>query len=520
MTSLKKHTEEYCEENNYNVKCIPSRSFDCSSCYGFCSAKAASSSVYSSSLHRRSMIAKCESNQQFQTMNECSGEIARFKANLYENRSKRKAIYLKDEKHFNAMFIVLKNSLNGDRLSDKKICEQYSNHRNDHIDDGLVDDQESIVESPGTMLRPKNRHLKMILNESDEPNSLECMEVKFIRKYNSENFTPVYQRKSISKRKIAFIKLLMSISLNKIILTYDGRLKIFLNYMNQTNFDSKKLWRIFQNSQLPRIKAKISDFEKSSQAMCAKHFEDFEIKQNNVDNPNGKCFQDFEKPDLPDRSSAKLLSDYEWKKKIPKTPIPPPRHVVAVPPKLVRHRRENIYQPIWTFQTVGYAKETYFSDAPDEDTYYDSNNFYEEIDYHEWEVAEEFSYSNEIKEEVFDGISEQQVFVDPYQRVCILFNTENPEYNQMIYNDEDLRPKKPISSEDFDADEFILVKTLSEKRIQMQTYQISDSVRAWQKMLMRMDYLEDEEDIVSFKCVLRCFSNKLNSSCMLKLFIN
>lgn len=464
MTSLKHYTEDYDEVEQhmyYNIKCIPSRSFDdCNSglnSYNINSqrnsSKRSSSSgsvdcsdcwnlqkqqiIINNHIQRTSSITKhlldqlindqpmlsmhkqcgsCDQqNNKSNTNNSCSSDMESIRCAVNFNndiqlQSKRKAIYLKDEILF-------------EQINDMKMILQQQR--------SYEDEQQNSPSNSNSMLRPKNKQYESLLLESDEPHEPHDMEMKVlvkpITKYKNlkriwkcnKKSQPTPTRKWI----ITMQQIMLSNSLNRALITYDKNLQTFLQYISQSpqyyKLDYANLFDcyshlLFVNS---AFNAKqLSSVERNPQQQLHRQrrklketISDFELLPAAALHDNKKMagakidIEDFEfRCTASPTVATKVMQDFE--KHEPSSKLVKMLSDFELKIKTKQNQSvvdsESIYQPIWMFQTVGNGNDL----IDDDDTrtsngYYDSNHFYEEVDNNEWELAEEFAYATEISDE-------------------------------------------------------------------------------------------------------------------------
>lgn len=500
LTSLKKHTNDYNEETVYNVKCIPSNSFS-----GCCSYRCSSGRLNSES----------ELNL---------NKVEDFKNSLMENQSKRKAIYFKEEKLYEPILVVVKdnNYLFESSSSTKEIQLNASESPS------YVDDQQHVNEefpSDYSFLRPKNFQFQSaIVDIIDEKTSTEPLvpvisKVTALLPYNNSN-TPK-KRKTTSTKVLSLNRLIFSIALNRVVITYDCDFMTFINNISKNRqniipFIKSKFASIAENriQRAKSRKSKLSDFEKPLKLcyeLVKKQINDFEIKSTVTENCDRRI-EDFEKL-KPSIQLRKQLSDFELKHKgninaslpvVHQKPITFFDTMNAKPSNENCSDAENIYQPIWKFQTIGYAKENYISDLSD--VCFESQSDGIDDDIGEWELDDEFAYSTKLCVDDYGNKNVSHV-QDQYQSVCILYNLGDPKLNQMIYETDhefgynDYKRKCTQLSPIVEEDGFFFghnKSTITESRL----FPLPSPVQAWKIMLWNVNYIEDEEDLVSYNILL------------------
>ncbi|GAB0094022.1 Rho GTPase activation protein [Sergentomyia squamirostris] len=158
----------------------------------------------------------------------------------------------------------------------------------------------------------------------------------------------------------------------------------------------------------------------------------------------------------------------------------------------IKDSTDKIYHPIWKFHTVGIGRE-----AVSVDTFecsYNSDDFIEEIDAGEWEIAEEFEFSSSRECLAVEEIPEVPQ-TSLYRTICILFSKDHPHVNRFIYDYKSHHHtfEHPISP----TSQRIIENTptqCSGSNLN-RNFPIPDSVMAWKFMLLSANYPEDEEDV-------------------------
>lgn len=189
-----------------------------------------------------------------------------------------------------------------------------------------------------------------------------------------------------------------------------------------------------------------------------------------------------------------------------------------------------IYQPIWMFKTVGGES---IKDKPDFNVRCNSVTI---ADGNEWEIAEEdFIFSGDQTEEHLrkwikdcyyasdNGVGDDDengnseiympkldvkefTYEKPFRSICILYNKSDSKLNKFIYDYQaneitqwnDNQPKQNIVKYKNNYDNTVenVSKRLNGKNIKDINLKL-DSINAWKKMIRTVDYVEDEEDLVS-----------------------
>jgi hypothetical protein len=183
----------------------------------------------------------------------------------------------------------------------------------------------------------------------------------------------------------------------------------------------------------------------------------------------------------------------------------------------IENNSENIYQQIWTCQSIS-------NDDDKPVIIISSENIYSSLDYarvdddSEWEVDDEFSFMNAKVLMTDDKIMMNQ---EHYKTIWVYYNDENPEYNRIFYDSlgtdsihtlkkEDIHRHDIIEEESLYSDAISLSNDVVEEDLLTQvirnlpndvkkseiTQSLSDSVDAWKVLLRAPNYCEDEEDFV------------------------
>ena len=159
---------------------------------------------------------------------------------------------------------------------------------------------------------------------------------------------------------------------------------------------------------------------------------------------------------------------------------------------------ETLYQPIWNMTTEGSPDNN--NNSTQTENIYVSLDFAEAED--DWEPAEsEFAFTNSmdeiekmLRENEQKKIEALKSFDDPYKTICILFNDKSPELNHIVY---EYNRDKLLT---YEITEMHTTLTESNKTYDINEQQIGDipeCVKAWKKSMLMMDYLDEEEDVVS-----------------------
>lgn len=491
LTSLKKHTDDYNEETIYNVKCIPSNSF--SSCCNY----------------RRSN-GRLTSESEFNL-----NKVADFKTSLMENQSKRKAIYFKEEKQYEPILVVVKDNNYLFESSTQQVELNVSDSSSNVNDQQHVNEVFPAIEC--SFLRPKNFQFQSALVDIiDEKAATTEQLMPVISSVTA--LLPCHKSNTPKKRKtntkfLSLNRLIFSIALNRVVITYDCDFMTFINNISK----NRKNIKVFIKSDFASIvenqlsakstKSTLSDFEKPMKfhnEIVKKEINDFAIKSKITEHCLRRL-EDFEKF-KPSSQLRKQLSDFELKhKENIKTTLPlvhrkPITFIDTMDNKPINvdsSDAENIYQPIWKFQTIGYAKENYLPDIAD--VCYESRSDGIDDDIGEWELDDEFAYSTKLCVDDYENKTVPNI-QDQYQSVCILYNVDNPKLNQMIYETDhefgynDYKRKCNQLSPIIEEDGFYFSHKSS---ITESLFPLPSSVQAWKIMLWNVNYMEDEEDLVS-----------------------
>lgn len=174
---------------------------------------------------------------------------------------------------------------------------------------------------------------------------------------------------------------------------------------------------------------------------------------------------------------------------------------------------ETLYQPIWNMTTEG---------SPDNNNNSQNENIYVSLDFVEtgddWEPAEsEFAFTSSMDEmEKLFRESEKkkmellQKFDDPYKTICILYNDKCPEKNHIVY---EYNRDKLLCYDSTDVPKCLVRSNKSYIVRQVSAGEVPNSVVAWKKSMLSMDYLDEEEDVVSSICCFLCFNCLVEDLC-------
>lgn len=177
----------------------------------------------------------------------------------------------------------------------------------------------------------------------------------------------------------------------------------------------------------------------------------------------------------------------------------------------------NIYQPIWMFKTIGTAVDC--DSLNDFDTCENESDELTTHDASEWEVAqEEFLFSTQRIDVSPRDVSHASTETNSvygkahYNTICILYNTVNPNWNEIIfdYNGNSVKRntdahRVQLNSVGEESKYELVGQYFNRPQMQAQNDMKRpkcdiklESVNAWKSMLRAVDYNEDEEDVVSF----------------------
>lgn len=275
-----------------------------------------------------------------------------------------------------------------------------------------------------------------------------------------------------------------------------------------------------------------------------------------------KTLNDFSKPVTKDSNlSSKSLHDFARKIHDHSSQTDTSNKNESLECESVNKDDENIYQSIWMCKTIGSADEIDFDEDSlnNFDTCATENDDTTSRDGHEWEVAQDeflFSrrcidgipYSNKNMRHMSHALNcKKQLLAKttqnvqksndnrPYQTVCVLYNTSEPNWNEIIYNYNcnslRLSENKENKAENRTSEGSVNARSDQEIRskdaieLKKQSHQLCngqeipikmDSVNAWKSMLRAVDYIDDEEDVVSvvvvFLSVLQITRSCISSS--------
>lgn len=323
-----------------------------------------------------------------------------------------------------------------------------------------------------------------------------------------EEVKPQAQQKSLYQKNTEILnKFYLSIFVNKVILTYDKNFKIILQSINKAQtIKTQQIFTILYIHLIRKERKKLNKKKMFDKKLIKnqnnkKTLLDFEIKNKKIYKTQ-KSIEDFQLP-IPIGCLKNKLSDFDLRKiphKKPTTTNKNEDEAIQLENKsletstiqLRNNDEENIYQSIWKFRTIGAPRESYTSEIYnncDED-----DEEYDDPDESEWEVADEFSFSKKI---------EPNNNSSPYQKIFIYYNFKNANLNSILYDLNDLNNKfNYINRNSFKCVNFIE----NEKKICVKTnscdgfnnIELPDCIQAWKYMLLNVDYIEDEEDVVSW----------------------
>lgn len=162
----------------------------------------------------------------------------------------------------------------------------------------------------------------------------------------------------------------------------------------------------------------------------------------------------------------------------------------------IRENSEEIYEPIWTCQSCQTSTNKRSAMVISENIY---AQLMTPTDDSEWEIDDEFSF-------VLNGdamMTTEKLSPSAFTSVIILYSDENFELNKIIYDREAFT--KSLSKSTNSGSELveqlasehkeIIVESSSENMTIDEKY--FEPIEAWKKMIKMPSYMEDEEDIVS-----------------------
>lgn len=185
---------------------------------------------------------------------------------------------------------------------------------------------------------------------------------------------------------------------------------------------------------------------------------------------------------------------------------------------------ENIYQQIWTCKTEG-TQPVY--ESPQENIY-ESLRIEPARDEHEWEVVDDFAFSKCSRHTLRQKpppVPNRNIRhpLDRYRNVCILYNPAEPKINRIVYNyrrdyifdyrkcdelvdssasssvddDEDLEFCESCAESEDSEEDCGSVNSASRGVTRKNScYSIPDCVQYWKFMLLNANYNDDEEDVI------------------------
>ena len=209
-----------------------------------------------------------------------------------------------------------------------------------------------------------------------------------------------------------------------------------------------------------------------------------------------------------------------------------------------KRNSENIYQPIWMFKTIGTAVDTPPDDEDSLNNFDTCQNESDDTTIHdanEWEIAQEefLFYSQRIDAVHHPNVTRPTVLITHphnseiqlknvnapnsaqcnmnekprYHTICVLYNNINPKWNEIIYdyNGNSMKTIANTERNNMDESSESNCRTTnvngSHNKVAKQSANLCndrqeipiklDSVNAWKSMLRTVDYIDDEEDVVS-----------------------
>ncbi|XP_062536884.1 uncharacterized protein LOC134205564 isoform X2 [Armigeres subalbatus] len=210
---------------------------------------------------------------------------------------------------------------------------------------------------------------------------------------------------------------------------------------------------------------------------------------------------------------------------------------------------ENIYQQIWTCKTEG-TEPVY--ESPQENIY-ESIRIEPARDEHEWEVVDDFAFSKSSRRTLCQQpppVPNRNIRhpLDRYRNVCILHSPAEPNINRIVYNyrrdyifdyrkgdsesssassciddDEELDCCESCAeSDDYEENDAIKEqehnsgsRRISQSRgipEKLSCYSIPDCVQYWKFMLLNVDYNDDEEDVIMTEKTLAVIGENIDKT--------
>lgn len=499
ITSIIKQVEDYDDPVQYNVKCIPSRTFGCSE-FNLISMLRDSDDNKDDTLDRNQRISVrnfVESRQQ-------------------SNRNRRSTIYEGAIKQETTPIKIIWRTVPEDSEPEELDLKGIPNVK----EDDFVGDLLTIFEKKFNCAT-KSHFNEKSLNSKKNNDDLTHTTTNTIEKQNNVlSSQPIVKVISSSYSKTHIIKdnqqlithtyniinkCLLSISLNTITVMYDKNLKLLLYHFNVNKQGIDYL------SSIKRIQYFVGN----------KYNKEIKFKQ----------------------TKNRIFESEIKKKELKSTQIPDTivirrrkKNKRALTHPLLKHpHREIIYQPIWNCKS--YSVVSRIKPPPTENIYetlekYQINNIIQ--DDHNWEVAhDDFSSADDIMDVVdFLRESEQKPMIsdhsgDPprtYTKFQILYNTDNPNLNR-IYNpkyERSLIGVSPRTSNNNSTEKRFKIteqgrqfiennnetkrenQKLNKPRFTFSSSDLSNSVKDFMNYIRNPKNVEDEEDVV------RNFLVKLN----------
>ena len=502
MTSLRRLTHDYDDDDNDSatnrcvdcyVKCVPSKTFGCCEYIGDRRAM------------QRAYNNRVVDNDRLDLANK--QRVEEFQLNFVENLVKRNANHLKTipVKEFEPILVRLKeNYLLG---HGEYAAEMIAKATESDNDDGIRLCVEKAAPSESDCLPSKNA----------------CMDLVVARPSNATVRNPRFRAINIRQKHSKINGVFLSIGLNRLVLNYDKRLHAFYEliindkqiqnkYQNEFEDDFNDIFIIFSKA-LTGQQQGPSEHEWQRRKLCDKSDSSvLKVASNRAMDamPVESHVSDLRMEIRADGQAGKLLTTREMCEVTNYSSSADDETDFGVG---IRDMvEESIYQPIWKFKTVGFARESYNSESNDYVNLSDCSESVDDVG--EWELDDEFSFSTDgfVKDAV-TSIRNFSVCVptcDPYRSVCILYSLDSSKYNKIVYDyngtgrsiwDESSRQNEyKIASNPSDV---ALVsgdgneKSVFEPKKSNDSNMVSASVAAWKLSLKRVDLMEDEEDLVS-----------------------
>ncbi|XP_065087057.1 uncharacterized protein LOC135708835 isoform X2 [Ochlerotatus camptorhynchus] len=325
-----------------------------------------------------------------------------------------------------------------------------------------------------------------------------------------------HRSSKLSRKHILMQKYLLDVSLCRVVITYERRLKAFL--LVATVGEVVRKQKLLLNKRKTYLNIMTNEFHNSASALQESVEIDsyFQFLENNKAMINLVALKrrrrrrgEFISPELQSNSSNEISCSSSTS---------------GVHSDCGTSLDENIYQQIWTCKTEG-TEPVY--ESPQENIY-ESIRLEPARDENEWEVVDDFAFSKSNRRTLGQKpppVPNRNIRhpLDRYKNVCIMYSPAEPKINRIVYNyrrdyifdyrkcdesvdssvssfvddDEELEfCESCAESEDYEEDGSSINSTSRGNPRKNSCYSIPDCVQYWKFMLLNVNYNDDEEDVI------------------------